>query len=97
MVKTVYPPFSPHKFCWFSHKPEEYQSLLAGHTVTGAKGFGIFCDLKFDGGIHPKRKMGDLTDWERDSMFQSVKAVLGKMMEQRGPDTEKDLFGNRFI
>lgn len=50
-VKKVYPPSSPHKFCWFSHKPEEYQSLLAGHTVAGAEGFGIYCDLKFDGGI----------------------------------------------
>lgn len=208
-VKTVYPPSSPHKFCWFSHKPEEYQSLLGGRTVTGAKGFGIFCDLVFDGGIrlsindgvnprflqpreahpkkyqflleftddsaivytvamyggffchqgdfendyyrssrdrlsplaeefdetyfeslftgvkpslsakaflateqripglgngclqdilfqagiHPKRKIGDLTDSERHAMFQSVKTVLRLMTEQGGRDTEKDLYG----
>ena len=34
-VSAVYPPSSPHKFCWFNHEPEEYQAFLAGHTVTG--------------------------------------------------------------
>ena len=29
-VSAVYPPSSPHKFCWFNHEPEEYQALLAG-------------------------------------------------------------------
>lgn len=24
-VSAVYPPSSPHKFCWFNHEPEEYQ------------------------------------------------------------------------
>ena len=50
-VSAVYPPSSPHKFCWFNHEPEEYQALLAGHTVTGAAGFGIFSELEFDGGV----------------------------------------------
>ena len=50
-VSAVYPPSSPHKFCWFNHEPEEYQAFLAGHTVTGAAGFGIFSELEFDSGV----------------------------------------------
>lgn len=47
----VYPPSSPHKFCWFNREPEAFQALLAGHVVTDAAGFGIFSEMLFDGGV----------------------------------------------
>ena len=53
-VSAVYPPSSPHKFCWFNHEPEEYQSRMARHTVTGAAGFWYL----FGTGIRRRRQAG---------------------------------------
>lgn len=50
-VACVYPPTSPHRFCWFSGAPERYGDLLCNRTLDRAEGFGIFVDLIFDGGV----------------------------------------------
>ena len=49
-VKAVLPPTKPHKFCWFSGDAADYGEKLAGATVAGAEGFGIFVELVFDNG-----------------------------------------------
>lgn len=46
----VLPPSKPHKFCWFSGEPSEYQAKLKGSRVTGAEAFGIYVELAFDNG-----------------------------------------------
>jgi formamidopyrimidine-DNA glycosylase len=43
--------------------------------------------------IHPKRKMGELSDSAIDAMYDAVKRVLAAMTAQGGRDTERDLFG----
>lgn len=50
-VERVYPPTCPHKFCWFNGNPEDYSGRLAGRTVIGAEGFGIFVEMDFGEGI----------------------------------------------
>lgn len=50
-VEKVYPPSSPHKFCWFNGEAEAYDGMLRGKQVTGAKGFGIFAEINFEGGV----------------------------------------------
>ncbi|MBS7008571.1 endonuclease VIII [Anaerostipes sp.] len=47
----VYPPSSPHKFCWFNGDAALYNKMLKGKAVMGTEGFGIFAEIKFDGGI----------------------------------------------
>lgn len=48
-VAKVYPPSSPHKFCWFNGEPEAYDRQLRGREVHKAEGFGIFVELRFSG------------------------------------------------
>lgn len=49
-IKAVLPPTKPHKFCWFNGEAADYEKKLAGSTVAGAEGFGIFVELVFDNG-----------------------------------------------
>ncbi len=48
VVDKVYPPSSPHKFCFFNGDVSGYDSMMRGRTVTGAEGFGIFVEIEFD-------------------------------------------------
>lgn len=43
-------------------------------------------------GIHPKRKMEEVSGTEYRSMYDAVKNVLAEMAAKGGRDTEKDLF-----
>lgn len=54
---------------------------------------GVLQDILFHAGIHPKRKMGTITEKEYISLFHSVKNTLAEMTRLGGRDTEKDLFG----
>ncbi len=49
-VKAVLPPSKPHKFCWFQGDPAAYDGAVKGSRISGAEGFGIFVELRFDNG-----------------------------------------------
>ena len=67
--------------------------LATGQRIPGL-GNGVLQDILFRAGIHPKRKMGMLSEKEYTVLFQSVRGILSQMTERGGRDTEKDLFGN---
>ena len=50
-------------------------------------------DILWTARIHPKRKMGELSELEVEGILQGVKQVLTAMTAQGGRDTERDLFG----
>ena len=47
MVKSVIPPSSPHKFCWFNGEVELYNDILTGKKVTAVNNVGIFVEIVF--------------------------------------------------
>lgn len=49
-VLNVLPPAKPHKFCWFSGKPEDYACRIAKATVADVEAFGFFVEITFDNG-----------------------------------------------
>ncbi len=49
-IAKVLPPTKPHKFCWFSFEPENYEASLRDTELCGAKGFGIYVELQFSNG-----------------------------------------------
>ncbi len=69
------------------------KAFLATEQRIPGLGNGALQDILWTARIHPKRKMGELTDDEVDAMFAAVKGVLAAMTEQGGRDTECDLFG----
>lgn len=70
------------------------KAFLATQQRIPGLGNGVLQDILYISGIHPKRKMSEVTDEEYDRLFDNIKDTLRKMADQGGRDTEKDLFGN---
>ena len=68
--------------------------LLATEQRIPGLGNGVLQDILFNAGIHPKRKVVDLSDKEKNVIFHSITNVLTDMIKKGGRNTEKDLFGN---
>jgi formamidopyrimidine-DNA glycosylase len=69
------------------------KAFLATEQRIPGLGNGVLQDILWTARIHPKRKMGELSDPEIDAMYDAVKRVLAEMTAQGGRDTERDLFG----
>jgi len=67
--------------------------LATGQRIPGL-GNGILQDILFNARMHPRKKVNSLVAEDRGALFESVKATIAGMAEQRGRDTELDLFGN---
>ena len=68
------------------------KALLATEQRIPGLGNGVLQDILFQAGIHPKTKVHQLTDHDKDELFRSIKKTLAAMVAQGGRDTEKDLF-----
>jgi len=73
------------------------KAFLATQQRIPGLGNGVLQDILYLSGIHPKRKMFDISDEEYDRLFESIKDTLRKMADLGGRDTEKDLFGNPVV
>ncbi|MGV8094459.1 MAG: endonuclease VIII [Mangrovibacterium sp.] len=71
------------------------KALLATKQRIPGIGNGVLQDILFNASLNPKRKISDLTDTDKENLFQSLKATLTDMTANGGRDTETDLFGNR--
>ncbi len=69
------------------------KAFLATDQRVPGLGNGVLQDVLFNARIHPKRKMGTVTDGELDELFSSIRTTLQTMVEAGGRDTEKNLFG----
>lgn len=69
------------------------KAFLATQQRIPGLGNGVLQDVLWTARIHPRRRMADLTRRDLTQMFRAVKAVLQKMIELGGRDTERDLFG----
>lgn len=70
------------------------KAFLATEQRIPGLGNGVLQDILFLAGIHPKRKIKDVSEEEFQALLKTVKGTLLHMTEQGGRDTEKDLFGN---
>lgn len=70
------------------------KAFLATEQRIPGLGNGVLQDILFHTGIHPKRKMGTISEIEFGRLFDSVKDTLREMTRLGGRDTEKDLFGS---
>ncbi len=70
------------------------KAFLATEQRIPGLGNGVLQDILWTAHIHPRRKMGELSEQEVGDMFVAVKGVLAEMTGRGGRDTERDLFGN---
>ena len=69
------------------------KALLATEQRIPGLGNGVLQDILFNSGIHPKRKILSISDFEKGELFHSIKTTLSDMTDKGGRDTEKDIYG----
>jgi formamidopyrimidine-DNA glycosylase len=69
------------------------KAFLATEQRIPGLGNGVLQDILWTARIHPRRKMGELSERAINDMFAAVRQVLAEMTLQGGRDTERDLFG----
>jgi formamidopyrimidine-DNA glycosylase len=69
------------------------KAFLATEQRIPGLGNGVLQDILWTAHVHPKRKMGELSEQEIQDVFEAVRQVLSAMTAQGGRDTERDLFG----
>ncbi len=69
------------------------KAFLATEQRIPGLGNGVLQDILWAARIHPKRKIGDLSGLEVDTLYGAVKGLLAEMTALGGRDTERDLFG----
>lgn len=75
-------------------KDMSIKALLATEQRIPGLGNGVLQDILFNAGIHPKRKITKISDFEKGDLYHSLKVTLKSMTEKGGRDTEKDFYGN---
>ncbi len=90
--------FTPQYFAslreYKSSEKSSIKAFLATEQRIPGLGNGTLQDILWRARLHPKRKLGTLTDAEFDVLYHAVKQVLHRMTEAGGRDTERDLYGN---
>jgi len=69
------------------------KALLATEQRIPGLGNGVLQDILFNSRMHPKKKVGSMSDDDESVLFKSVKGTLAMMAEKGGRDTEMDIFG----
>ena len=69
------------------------KAFLATKQRIPGLGNGVLQDILFEAGIHPKAKIGGLSEEDKEQIFAGIKKVLPEMVRLRGRDTEKDIWG----
>jgi formamidopyrimidine-DNA glycosylase len=69
------------------------KAFLATEQRIPGLGNGVLQDILYNAKIHPKEKVGLLTDNQKKTLFNAVKSTLKEMTEQGGRDNTKDIFG----
>jgi formamidopyrimidine-DNA glycosylase len=70
------------------------KAFLATEQRIPGLGNGVLQDILWTAHIHPKAKMGLLSDGNKECLFIQIKDVLAEMAALGGRDTEKDLLGS---
>ncbi len=70
------------------------KAFLATKQRIPGLGNGVLQDILYKSSLHPKTKIGSLSDSQRDKLFDCVKQTISEMAKSGGRDTEKDLFGH---
>lgn len=78
--------------CQCSEKTSLKAFLATEQRIPGL-GNGVLQDILFNAGLHPKKKINTLIGVDKESLFNSIKTTIAKMVIYGGRDTERDLYG----
>jgi formamidopyrimidine-DNA glycosylase len=72
--------------------PRSIKYFLISDPGVWGVGNGYLQDILFRAKIHPRRRAVDLSQNERRALHQAIRETLGQAVDQRGRDTERDLY-----
>ncbi len=75
-----------------NHHDKSSKTFFVGQKYICGIGNGYLQDIFFKAKIHPKRKVPDLTEIEREALFTSMKAIMKEAIKKKGRDTEIDIY-----
>lgn len=99
--RTAISPFSDAFEPYYRKRMAENKPTLSAKAFLATEqrfpgiGNGVLQDILFTAGIQPKRKIGTLSEAQRNNLLSCIVSVLRDMTEHGGRDTEKDLFGHQ--
>lgn len=71
------------------------KAFLATQQRIPGLGNGVLQDILWDAGIDPRFNMQNATDEDFQTLYASIRKILGDMVAKGGRDTERDLFGQK--
>jgi formamidopyrimidine-DNA glycosylase len=71
------------------------KAFLATEQRMPGIGNGVIQDILYNASLNPRKKLSELNEWQKQSLFNSLKSTLTAMTTGDGRDTETDLFGNK--
>jgi formamidopyrimidine-DNA glycosylase len=66
---------------------------VVNRPVINGIGNGYCQDILFRAGLHPRRRVVDLSADERKRLFPAIRDTLTQAISRGGRDTERDTFG----
>ncbi|MBN1330555.1 MAG: hypothetical protein JXA54_13860 [Candidatus Heimdallarchaeota archaeon] len=69
------------------------KTFFVGQKYVKGIGNGYLQDIFLKAKIHPKKKIKELSEFDRKSLYNSMQDVIKLAIEKKGRDTEVDLFG----
>lgn len=76
-----------------SAQKKSAKAFLATEQSIPGLGNGVLQDILYHTHIHPKKKIAELTDKEREKLFYQIKETMNDIYLQGGRSTETDLLG----
>lgn len=76
-----------------SAQKKSAKAFLATEQTIPGLGNGVLQDILYHVHIHPKKKISELTEQQREKLFYQVKETMNDIYQQGGRNTETDLFG----
>lgn len=69
------------------------KAFLATEQRIPGLGNGVLQDILYEAHIHPKKKIGSLTEKEKETLYGAIGRVLGEIYRAGGRNSETDLYG----
>lgn len=97
-LSGVSPDSSDFTWEWFKETMEgenrQPKSVLVGKDahIIGLSN-AAFQDILYRAGVHPKRKVSNLSETELRALYDAIKSVIDERLKQKGKDQFTDIFG----
>jgi formamidopyrimidine-DNA glycosylase len=75
-------------------KKRSVKGLLTQDQIIPGLGNAIAQDIMFRAGLHPKRAIRDLSEEQRHTLYDAIRATVEEVTAQGGRYDEFDLFGS---